>query len=169
MMRRLICLCLALPCLAAAADLSDIAWLEGEWQGYSGMGERTNLNHKTFAFEQAGKYLVERTISMFPVEGEPTVEYETHQDMAVFYAIGGALRAKSFFVEGFVQSSTVTVEEDGARVVIESTEVEGGPPGMRARLIYRRAADDRMTGTFELDWSGEGYAPAGRFEFKRVR
>ncbi len=156
---------IALPMAACADDLASIAWLEGEWQGYSIMGEKSNVNHKEFRFEQAGHYLVERTVAMFP-PAEPSTEYETHQDMNVFYVIGDELRAKAFFVEGFVQSSTVTL--DGAKVIIESTEVEGGPPGMRTRLTYVRGDGDGFTGTFEIDWSGEGYQPMSTYEFKRL-
>ncbi|MBU0741518.1 hypothetical protein KKG45_06675 [bacterium] len=166
-MRILITLALlAAPLWVAAADLSDLAWLEGEWQGYSLMGETSNVNHKEFRFAQAGRYLVERTLAMFP-PAEPSTDYETHQDMTVFYAIGGELRSKGFFAEGLVQSSAVTV--DGPRVIIESTEVEGGPPGMRARLVYERAGYDRFTGVFEVDWSGGGYECYQTYEFSRLR
>ena len=157
---------LALPATAAAADLSDLAWLEGEWRGYSVMGDESNVNHKAFRLEQAGRYLVERTLSMCPPP-EPSTDYETHQDMTVFYAVGGELRAKGFFVEGVVQSSTVTVE--GPKVTVESLEVEGGPPGMRARLVYERDGEDRFTGTFDVDWSGEGWQCYQTYAFERLR
>lgn len=168
MKRSVLILAVALAALpAAAAELADVAWLAGQWQGYSLMGDRSNVNRKTFEFEVGGRYLVERTTAMFP-PAEPSVDYELHEDMTVYYATGGELFAKSFFSEGFVQSSTVKVSADATEVVIESTAVEGGPPGMRARLTYRREADDHMTGTFQLDWSGQGYKTASTYEFKKV-
>ncbi len=156
---------LSIPFLAFGDGLDSVAWLEGEWQGYSIMGERSNVNHKEFRFEQAGRYFIERTIAMFP-PAEPSTEFETHQDMTVYYEVDGALRAKGFFVEGFVQSSTVTI--DGSKVIIESLEVEGGPPGMCTRLIYERGLEGGFTGTFEIDWSGDGYSHYSTYEFKRI-
>jgi len=165
-MKILVILVLLTAPLSAFGDgLDYVAWLEGEWQGYSIMGERSNVNHKEFRFEQAGRYFVERTIAMFP-PAEPSMEYETHQDMNVYYVVDGELRAKGFFMEGFVQSSTVTI--DGSKVIIESLEVEGGPPGMRTRLFYERGLEESFTGTFEIDWTGKGYKLMSSYEFKRI-
>ncbi len=168
-MRALMILALmATPFAAIAGGFEDLAWLEGEWQGFAVAGERSNVTHVEYRYEQAGRYLVERTVAMFP-PGEPSTEFETHQDMTVYYEIGGEVRAKGFFVEGFVQSSRVSV--DGLTVVIESLEIEGGPPGMRTRMTYERAADseDAYSGRFEIDWGDGELKCYHTYEFKRIR
>ena len=151
---------------AAAADLADLAWIEGEWQGYSIMGNKSNLNHKWFVREMGGTYLVERTVAVFP-PAEPTTEYETHQDQCWYYAMGDEVRMKGFFVEGFVSSGTVSISGDTLTVL--STAVEGGPPSMRTRLRYVRMGEDRMIGDFEIDWNGDGFRPSSTYEFRRLR
>lgn len=165
-MSRLFLFLLLLASPAAAAETADLAWLEGEWQGYSTMGDKHNLNRKWFAWEMGGLYLVERTVAVFP-PAEPSTEYETHQDRAWYYAVGGELRMKGFYSEGFVQNGTVAV--DGDTLTVLGTSVEGGPPGMRTRLRYVRQGDDRMTGSFEIDWDGGGFRPSSTYEFRRVR
>jgi hypothetical protein len=42
---------------------APIAWLEGEWRGYGEFPDRVNYIHKTYEYDVAGMYLVERTDS----------------------------------------------------------------------------------------------------------
>lgn len=94
------------------------------------VSNRTAYIRKQYAYEIAGMYFVERTVDMFPPP-EPSVAFEMHQDLTVFYRDdrSGDLKAKGFFVEGFVTSSTLDVQAGGERIVIT-----------RAGLRVRRTA-----------------------------
>ncbi len=136
-----------------------LAWLEGEWTGYGEFPDRTNYIHKTFAYDQAGTYLIERTLAMFPPE-ELSADFEAHQDLVVYYLDepSGAYRAKAFYIEGFVTSFGIDVNEDGSLIVLESTDVEGGPPGMRSRMTISRETDDRFLAVFEIAMPDRDYS-----------
>ncbi len=153
-----------------AGRFGPIAWLEGEWQGYGEFPDRTNYIRTTFDYDLGGMYLVERNVAMFPPE-ELSTEYEIHQDFSVYYrdsATGGFV-AKSFYIEGFVTSSTVEVLEDGDVIVIESVSLENGPPGMRSRSTFSRETEDRFSLTFEIATPGKDYSLYEEITMSRVR
>ena len=58
-------------------------------------------------------FLIERTIDMFPPDSL-TTEFEIHQNFAVYYVdtFSNSIKAKKFFVESYVQSSTVTIHNN---------------------------------------------------------
>jgi hypothetical protein len=67
---------------------------------------------------------------------------------------------RGFYSEGLVHPyRSVEIAADGSRLVFEANQVEGGPPGMRARetLLFDRA--DRLESTFELAMPGGGFEP----------
>ena len=153
-----------------AGRFGPLAWLEGEWQGYGRFPDRTNYIRTTFEYDLGGMYLVERNVAMFPPP-EPSTEYEIHQDVSIYYrdTTTGGFAAKSFYIEGFVSSSTVEVLEDGSVIVIESTSVENGPPGMRARSTISRETEDRFLLTFEIAMPGKDYSVYEDIVLSRVR
>lgn len=144
----------------------ELAWLVGEWQGYGQFADRVTYIHKSFSYEVAGRYLVERTRDIFPPE-KPTTDFELHQDFTTFYRMdAGGYRAKGFFVEGYVWSSTVTATGD--RVVVETDSVENAPAGMRARITYVRDGPDGFRGTFEMAMPGADYKAFETLVMRRV-
>ncbi|MFC1682962.1 hypothetical protein ACFL0G_01975 [Candidatus Zixiibacteriota bacterium] len=144
-------------------------WLIGEWQGYGQFPKQVNFIQKKYSYDVAGMFFVERTIAMFPPE-ELSTDYEIHQDFSVVYRDNGtgAFLAKSFYVESFVTSSTVQIEENGNKIVIESENVENGPPGMRSRYSIFREDPNRYTATFEVAWQGKDFSLYEELEMKRV-
>ena len=148
-----------------AARFPELAWLAGAWQGYGQFGERVTYIHKAFSYEVAGRYLVERTLDMFP-PARPTTEFELHQDVTTFYRTAGGYRAKGFYVEGFVWNSTVTAGAD--RVVVETESVENGPAGIRARVTYVKDGPDGFKGTFELAMPGQDFTLVETLVMRRI-
>ena len=146
-----------------------IAWLEGEWRGYGEFPDRVNFAHKTYEYDLAGMYLVERTEALFPPE-EPSTDFEVHQDVTYFYrdSFTGGFRAVGFYVESFVTISTVEVSEDGGRIVVETTDVHNGPPGMRSRSTYTKETDDSFSLLFEVAMPGQDYALYEEIVMERI-
>ncbi len=142
----------------------------GEWQGYGKFSNRTTYIHKSYSYDLGGMYLVERTLDMFPPDTLST-NFEVHQDFSVFYrddATGG-LKAKGFFIEGFIWSSNVTLSDGGKVIAIETEDVENAPPGMRARITYRQQDPDNFTGLFEIAMPGGDYSVMEELVMERVR
>lgn len=148
---------------------SPMHWLVGEWQGYGEFSDRSTLIHKRFSYEVAGMYLIERTIDMFPPDSL-TTEFEVHQDFTVYYRHNrdGTVLAKGFFVESYVTSATVEIGDDGRTIVVETHEVENGPPGMRTSYTIRQRSADQFRATFEIAMPGEEYAVFEELLMKRV-
>jgi len=149
-----------------AERFPELAWLVGEWQGYGQFDSRVTYIHKTFAYEVAGRYLVERTRDIFPPV-TPSTEFELHQDFTAFLrTTSGGYRAKGFYVEGYVWNSTVTATAD--RLVVETESVENAPAGLRGRITYVKDGPDRFTGTFEFAKPGQDYTLFEKLVMRRV-
>lgn len=146
---------------------APLDWLIGEWRGFGLFADDTTYIHKRFAYEVAGRFLVERTLDIFPPE-RPTTDFELHQDLTVYYRVGEAFRAKGFFVEGFVWNSDVEVRNGGETLVVRTSEVEAAPPGTRARVTLRRTDEDRLEATFEIAWPDAEFETFERLTMRRV-
>ena len=147
-----------------------LAWLEGEWQGYGKFTERVTYIRKHYSFDVGGIYFVERTLDMFPPV-QPTVEFEMHQDLTLFYRTSPepTIRAQGFYVEGFVISSSVRVEDGGSKLTIVSEKIENAPPGLRTRYTMTREGPDKFSGLFEMAMPEKDFAVIERLEMKRIR
>lgn len=156
--------------LRGSERFAELAWLVGEWRGYGEFSNgHTNYIHKSYAYDLAGMFFVERTLSMSPPP-EPATEYEIHQDLTMFYRNhqSGALKAQAFYVESFVTAAEVTVADGGDTIVIESQTVENAPEGMRSRYTITRSGEDGFTGTFELAMPGQDFTCYQSYVFQRV-
>jgi hypothetical protein len=144
--------------MKGADRFEELAWLEGEWQGYGEFTNRTTYIHKKYSYDVAGMFFIERTLDIFPPP-ELSTEFEIHQDFTVFYRDTGTggIKSKGFYVEGFVWSSDVTVSDDGDTIVIEATEIDCAPGGMRARITMLRESNDMYRAIFELAMPGAEY------------
>lgn len=132
-----------------ASRYPHLHWLIGEWKGYGQFTDRVTYIHKRFAYELAGMSLVERTMDVFP-PAEASTEFELHQDVVHYYRNGDALEAIGFYVEGYVNLFSVSVEMDPLRMVAETYAVKGAPEGMRARITYEQTGENRLRGEFQL-------------------
>ena len=67
---------------------------------------------------------------------------------------------RGFYSEGFVHEyRCVEAAADGSRLVFEASQVEGGPPGTRARESISFLGPDALESTFELAMPGGDYEP----------
>ncbi len=132
-----------------AARFPDLAWLIGSWRGYGQFSGRTTYITKQFAYALDGITLVERTLSVFP-PAEPDTEYEVHLDEVHYFRSGEDYEAIGFYVEGFVNFFHVSAGRDPLRIEAESYQVKNAPEGLRAKIIYQRQDDGKLTGEFQL-------------------
>ena len=155
----------------ASATGSDrfagLDWLVGEWQGYGLFADDTTFIHKRYSYEVGGRFLVERTLDMFP-PARPSTEFEVHQDMTVFYRTEEGYRAKGFFVEGFVWNSEVEIRNEGGVIFVSTTAVENGPPGTRARYTVERTGQDAFEATFEIAWPDQDFDVFEQIHMRRA-
>ncbi len=149
---------------------ASLVWLVGEWRGYGRFEERVTYLHRKYSYDLGGMYLVERTVDVFPPP-EPSTDFEVHQDFVVYYrdTTTGALKAKAFFVEAFVTSETVSGGENNKPLVMESTQIENAPPGLRTRFTLTRETDARFKETFEIAKPGKEYELVEELVMERLR
>jgi hypothetical protein len=91
-------------------------------------------------------------------EWEPTAEEPGglhHEGLAIlsFDRASGALVMRNFYSEGFIHEYRCNDLADGSKFVFEA-QVEGGPPGMRARETIVLVTPDTLESTFELAMLG---------------
>jgi hypothetical protein len=155
--------------LKGADRFDELDWLIGEWQGYGQFTNRTTYIHKQYSYDVAGMFLTERTLDMF-TPPELSTEFEIHQDFTVFYRDTGTggIKAKGFYVEGFVWSSDVTVSDNGNTIVIEATEIDCAPDGMRSRITILRESEDEYIAIFELAMPGRDYKELEELTMRRM-
>jgi hypothetical protein len=155
--------------LRSAERFSPLNWLVGEWRGFGKFDKTANYIHKKFSYDVGGMYLTERTLDVFP-PAEPSTEFELHQDLIIYYREGadGPFRAKGFYVESFVASMNLTVDDGGDSITVESAQIENAPPGTRTRTTYKRQSADEFRGTFEMAKPGEPYRVVEQLTMKRI-
>lgn len=96
---------------------------------------------------------------------DPTPEHpdgDLHEDMSIinFDPTNGQLVMRGFYSEGFVHIyRCIAAADDASRLVFEAGQVEGGPPGMRARETIAFMNPDALESTFELAMPGGEYEP----------
>jgi hypothetical protein len=71
----------------------------------------------------------------------------------------GQLAMRSFYSEGFVHVHRCGEPVGDGRLVFEAAQVEGGPPGMRARDTIVLVVPDTLESTFELAMPGGDSSP----------
>jgi hypothetical protein len=79
-----------------------------------------------------------------------------HEGLAVlsFDRRAGELVMRSFYSEGLIHDYRCRATDDESRLVFEAAQVEGGPPGMRARETIVLTGSDALESTFELAMPG---------------
>jgi len=152
-----------------SSSLTHLGWLIGEWRGYGIVGKQMNMIHKSFRLEVGGLFLLERTLSMFP-PSKPTTDYEQHQDLVVYYfdPSVGALKAKGFYIEGFVSSGDVHVSKAGQQIMVKSTQIENGPPNMATRFALNRKGEGEFIAKFEIAWQGVDYELSQKLTMQKI-
>jgi hypothetical protein len=132
--------------------------LLGRWEGPATGRPGTGHQIREYKSILQGHFILgtDRT-TWEPTADEP--EGSLHEDLAVlgFDRSAGLLTMRGFYSEGFVHEYRCDDARDGSRLVFETSQVEGGPPGMRARETIAFDAPDVLESTFELAMPGADF------------
>jgi hypothetical protein len=94
-----------------------------------------------------------------PTADEPAGLHHEGLGVMSFDRSSGQLMMRSFYSEGFVHEYRCGEPAgEGSKLIFEAAQVEGGPPGMRARETIDLVSADTLESTFELAM------PGGEFE-----
>ena len=130
--------------------------LEGKW-----VADKPGVSKNTqqYSFILKNKYLQMKTRSVFePTEKKP--KGEIHEDMAIFsYDKTRKLFVmRGFYVEGFVNTYTLTKSEDGKTLTFLSEDIENGMPGMKAKLVFKLISETEYEQSFYVAFPNKDYS-----------
>ncbi len=156
---------LLLPLIAFAEDTEkknpwdQLAFLEGTWEGTGdGMSGKSEIT-QTYKFILGDNFLEMRTRSVFaPQEKNP--DGEIHEDLAIISYDKSQMIfvIRAFYVEGFVNKYVLSETSDAGKVLIFVTEsVENGPPGTKAKLIFKQISDNELEESFFVAFPGQEF------------
>lgn len=128
---------------------------QGEGEGKSGFSKVW----KEWRFVLNGKFLQMKTRAVFdPQEKNP--EGEVHEDEG-YFSLDRARRQivfRQFHVEGFIiQYVLESISEEGKILTFVAEQIENGPPGLQAKLIFRILDADTIVERFELAFPGKEF------------
>jgi hypothetical protein len=133
--------------------------LLGRWEGPATGRPGTGNQVREYKLILRGQFI----LGTDETRWEPTAEQpagDLHEDLSVlsFDRASGQLVMRGFYGEGFVHEyRCVDPEADGSRLVFEASQVENGPPGMRARETIAFIGPGEIESTFELAMPGGGF------------
>jgi len=136
-----------------------VKFLVGMWEGRGEGKSGISKVWKDWQFALNGKFLQMKTKAVFaPQEQNP--KGETHEDLG-YFSYDGARKTivfRQFHVEGFIiQYVYQSASEDGRTVTFASEQIENGPPGLIAKLIFKALDADTVEERFELAFSGKEF------------
>jgi hypothetical protein len=135
--------------------------LLGTWEGPATGRPGTGRQIREYRSILKGRFILGTNETRWvPTPEEPQGLF--HEDLAVLGIDGaaGQLVMRSFHGEGFVHEyRCVEVQPDGSAMILEATQVENGPPGMRARETIVFGGPDDLQSTFELAMPGGSFEP----------
>ena len=150
--------------LIAQAEKKQDVWepmkfLVGAWAGRGEGKSGISKVWKDWHFALNGKFLQMKTKAIFePQEKNP--KGETHEDLG-YFSYDGARKIivfRQFHVEGFViQYKLESISSDSKMLIFASEQIENGPPGLVAKLIFKALDADTVEERFELSFSGKEF------------
>lgn len=143
--------------------------LIGVWEGPATGRPGSGVQRREYKSVLDGHFLLGTNQTRW--EASPSAEAFVHEDISVLSADRGTgeLRLLGFYSEGLVHDYRCReAGADGSRLVFEAVQVEGGPPGMRARETIELVGDDGLRTTFELAMPGGGFEPYTHEELHRT-
>ncbi len=150
--------------LVAQAEKKQDVWepvrfLIGEWEGRGEGKSGISKVWKDWQFALNGKFLQMKTKAVFaPQEQNP--KGETHEDLG-YFSYDGARKTivfRQFHVEGFIIQYVIeSTSSDSQTVTFASEQIENGPPGLVAKLIFKALDADTVEERFELAFSGNEF------------
>ena len=135
--------------------------LVGRWEGRATGRPGSGHQVREYTPILAGRFILGTDETRWePSPEEPNGSL--HEDLTVLYVdrAAGLLVMRGFYSEGLVHEyRCVEAAPDGARLVFEAAQVEGGPAGMRARETLVFLGPDALESTFELAMPGADFEP----------
>ncbi len=136
-----------------------MTFLLGQWEGRGDGKSGISKVWKEWDFILAGKFIRMKTKAVFePQEKNP--KGETHEDVGYFSYDGARQRIvfRQFHVEGFIiQYVLENVSDDGKTLTFVSENIENGPPGLQAKIVYKIRDANTVEERFELAFPGREY------------
>jgi len=135
--------------------------LVGRWEGPATGRPGTGRQVREYKPILGGQFI----LGTDETRWEPSSEQpdgSLHEDLSILYLDRAAdqLVLRGFYSEGLVHEyRCVEAAPDGSRLVFEAGQVEGGPPGMRARETLVFLAPDVLESTFELAMPAADFEP----------
>lgn len=136
-----------------------VKFLVGKWGGKGDGKSGVSKVWKDWQFVLNGKFLNMKTKALFePQELNP--KGETHEDIGYFSYDGERKRIlfRQFHIEGFmIQYVLESISDDGKILTFLSEQIENGPPGLQAKIIYKVLDSGTVEERFELAFPGREY------------
>lgn len=150
--------------LMAQAEKKQDVWepikfLAGKWEGKGEGKSGVSKVWKDWQFVLSGKFLKLKTKAVFePQELNP--KGEIHEDVGYFSYDGARKKIvfRQFHVEGFINQYVLeNISEDGKILTFVSEQIENGPPGLQAKVIFKILDSKTVEERFELAFPGREY------------
>ena len=164
MIKKILIMLVVLPVLLAAqAEKKQDVWglmkfLVGQWEGKGeGKSGISKVSHD-FQFIMKAKYLHMRTKATFePQEKNP--KGEVHEDWGFFSYDRSRKKIvfRQFHVEGFITQYVLEDISEEGKLVFATEQIENAPPGLKAKLTFRRLNADGLEVNFELLFPGKEF------------
>jgi hypothetical protein len=135
--------------------------LVGRWEGPATGRPGTGHQAREYKLILRGRFILGTNETRW----EPSTEEPKgllHEDLSVLGLdpVAAQLVMHGFYSEGLAHPYRSTeIAADGSRLVFEANQVEGGPPGMRARETLVFDGTDTLESTFELAMPGGNFEP----------
>jgi hypothetical protein len=164
MRKKILVMAVVLPVLLVAqTEKKQDVWepmkfLVGVWEGKGeGKSGISAVSHD-FEFIMKGRYLHMRTKATFePQEKNP--KGEVHEDWGFFSHDRSRKKIvfRQFHVEGFITQYVLEDISEQGKLVFATEQIENAPPGLKARLTFRRLNADALEVNFELSFPGREF------------
>ena len=145
--------------------------LLGRWEGTASGRPGTGHQIREYKLILRGQFI----LGTDETRWEPSTEQpggDVHEDLSVlsFDRASGQLVMRGFYSEGLVHEYRCTAPAaDGSRLVFEASQVENGPPGMRARETITFVVPGEIESTFELAMPGGDFEQYTHERLKQTR
>jgi hypothetical protein len=149
--------------LVAQTEKKQDVWepmkfLVGQWEGKGeGKSGISKVSHD-FEFIMKGRYLHMRTKATFePQEKNP--KGEVHEDWGFFSHDRSREKIvfRQFHVEGFITQYVLEDISEEGKLVFTTEQIENAPPGLKARLTFKRLNAEALEVNFELSFTGREF------------
>jgi hypothetical protein len=151
-----------LPIIGFSQDQFDkFNFLIGNWQGVETGVSGDGIGYRTYSYELARNYIMEKNQSTFP-KSDKNSKGEVHKDIGMFSYNSNKKEIvyRSFNIEGF---TNIFVLDDSlsseTRFVFITREIENNPGNWKARVTIEKISDTEFKEFFAMAMDGETFKP----------